>query len=134
MNTNRHRKLLPYLAIAAILASNIATAQLDEIVVTATKRAESIQDVPISISAYSGDFLENSDIRTLQELSLYAPNFTMAYSSQATNARIAIRGIGSVGNSAIPGLDRSGESQVGQGVFMGTVDPGIGWQRRQLLQ
>jgi iron complex outermembrane receptor protein len=84
-----------------LFASSVATAQIEEIIVTATKRAESIQDVPISISAYSGDFLENSDIRTLQDLSLYAPNFTMAYSSQATNARILIRGIGSVGNSAI---------------------------------
>lgn len=101
MNTNRHLKSLPYLAIAAILASNIATAQIEEIIVTATKRAESIQDVPISISAYSGDFLENSNIQTLQDLSLYAPNFTFATSSQPTNARIFIRGIGSVGNSAI---------------------------------
>jgi len=84
-----------------LFASSVATAQIEEIIVTATKRAESIQDVPISISAYSGDFLESSDIRTLQDLSLYAPNFTMAYSSQATNARILIRGIGSVGNSAI---------------------------------
>jgi iron complex outermembrane receptor protein len=84
-----------------MLASGAAMADVEEIVVTATKRAESIQDVPISISAYSGDFLEDSDIRTLQDLSLYAPNFTMAYSSQATNARIFVRGVGSVGNSGI---------------------------------
>lgn len=101
MNTSSHRILLPFVTGLALLAGNAATAQIEEIVVTATKRAESIQDVPISISAYSGDFLENSDIRTLQDLSLYAPNFTMAYSSQATNARIFIRGIGSVGNSGI---------------------------------
>ena len=101
MNTNLQQNSLLCAAVLTLLVSNVATAQVDEIIVTATKRAESIQDVPISISAYSGDFLENSDIRTLQDLSLYAPNFTMAYSSQATNARIFIRGIGSVGNSAI---------------------------------
>jgi len=95
------RKSLSYLAFLSLLASGAAMGQIEEIIVTATKRAESIQDVPISISAYSGDFLENSDIRTLQDLSLYAPNFTMAYSSQATNARIFIRGVGSVGNSGI---------------------------------
>ena len=94
-------KTLSYLAVMTLAASSAAMAQVEEIIVTATKRAESIQDVPISISAYSGDFLENSDIRTLQDLSLYAPNFTMAYSSQATNARIFIRGVGSVGNSGI---------------------------------
>jgi len=89
------------LGLAAFLLSASSFAQIEEITVTATKRAESIQDVPISISAYSGDFIEDSDIRTLQELSLYAPNFTFATSSQPTNARIMIRGIGSVGNSAI---------------------------------
>jgi len=99
MNTSSHLKSL--LSVLILFASSVATAQIEEIIVTATKRAVSIQDVPISISAYSGDFLESSDIRTLQDLSLYAPNFTMAYSSQATNARILIRGIGSVGNSAI---------------------------------
>ena len=101
MNTQANRRLMSCVAVMTFLVSNVATAQVEEIIVTATKRAESIQDVPISISAYSGDFLEESDIRTLQDLSLYAPNFTMAYSSQATNARIFIRGIGSVGNSGI---------------------------------
>jgi len=101
MNTYSHRSVLVFAATLTLISSNIATAQIEEIVVTATKREESIQDVPISISAYSGDFLESSDIQTLQDLSLYAPNFTFATSSQPTNARIFIRGIGSVGNSAI---------------------------------
>ncbi len=101
MKKNLIKKSLSYFVFLSLLASGAAMAQLEEIIVTATKREESIQDVPISISAYSGDFLENSDIRTLQDLSLYAPNFTMAYSSQATNARIFVRGVGSVGNSGI---------------------------------
>lgn len=75
--------------------------QLEEILVTATRRASDIQEVPISISAYSGHFIAASGIDTLQDLSLYAPNFTFATSSQPTNARLAIRGIGSVGNNAI---------------------------------
>ena len=101
MNKNSNHRLLACAVIVLLFGSSVATAQIEEIIVTATKRAESVQDVPISISAYSGDFLEKSDIRTLQDLSLYAPNFTLAYSSQPTNARIIIRGIGSVGNSAI---------------------------------
>ncbi len=103
-NTIKHRiRLIAGVATfaSALLAAAPVAAQLEEIVVTATKRSESIQEVPISISAYTGDFIEDSDIRTLQELSLYAPNFTFATSSQPQNARISIRGIGSVGNSAI---------------------------------
>ena len=113
MSKFTNHRLLAGGVIALLFVSSAATAQIEEIIVTATKRAESIQDVPISISAYSGDFLEKSDIRTLQDLSLYAPNFTLAYSSQPTNARIIIRGIGSVGNSAI-------ETSVG--VFVDGVD------------
>lgn len=101
MNTAESRIAIRVAAFAALLISASAHAQLEEIVVTATKRAESIQDVPISISAYSGDFIEESDMQTLQDLSLYAPNFTFATSSQPQNARIIVRGIGSVGNSAI---------------------------------
>lgn len=95
----RTRMLLP---LAVFVACNGAAAQqLEEIIVTATRRASDIQDVPISISAYSGDFIAASGIDTLQDLSLYAPNFTFATSSQPTNVRLNIRGIGSVGNNAI---------------------------------
>ena len=101
MSNYSNSRLLAPATLLALFAAAPALAQIEEIVVTATKREESIQDVPISISAYSGDFLEKSDIKTLQDLSLYAPNFTFATSSQPTNARIIVRGIGSVGNSAI---------------------------------
>lgn len=88
-------------ASALLTPALIAAQQLEEITVTATRRIADIQDVPISISAYSGDFIAESGIDTLQDLSLYAPNFSFATSSQPTNARLIIRGIGSVGNNAI---------------------------------
>lgn len=78
-----------------------AAQQIEEVIVTATKREADVQEVPISISAYSGDFIAESGISTLQDLSLYAPNFTFATSSQPTNVRLVIRGIGSAGNAAI---------------------------------
>ena len=74
---------------------------IEEIMVTAQRRAENIQDVPISISAYGGDFIEKAGVQTLSDLALYAPNFTISQSSQQSNARISIRGVGSVGNNAI---------------------------------
>jgi iron complex outermembrane recepter protein len=74
---------------------------LEEVVVTAQKRAEDVQDVPISISAFSGDFMEDSGVDTLQDLSAYTPNLSLTQSSQVANNRIIIRGVGSVGNSAI---------------------------------
>ena len=84
-----------------IFLTNQAAAQIEEIVVTAQKRPENIQDVPISISAYSGNFLDDSGIDTLQDLGAYTPNLTLSQSSQVANQRIIMRGVGSVGNNAI---------------------------------
>jgi iron complex outermembrane receptor protein len=74
---------------------------LDEIVVTAQRRSEPLQEVPVSISAYAGEFLEHTGTSTLGELARTAPNFTVASGSQQTNNILTIRGIGSIGNSAI---------------------------------
>ncbi len=85
-----------------VAASGVAGAQgIEEIIVTAQKREQSLQDVPISISTFSGEFLEDSGIDTLQQLGQYTPNLSLAYSSQLANNRIILRGVGSVGNSAI---------------------------------
>lgn len=73
----------------------------DEIVVTATKRAEDVQDVPISISAYDSKFIEQSGVTDIYDVSLYTPNFSVANSSKLTNNRIIIRGVGSVGDAGI---------------------------------
>ncbi|NQY97542.1 MAG: TonB-dependent receptor [Henriciella sp.] len=78
-----------------------ADKRLGTVTVTAQKRVQDVQDVPISISAYSGEFLEESGAQTLQDIALYSPNFLLPSSSQLTNARIQIRGVGSVGNAGI---------------------------------
>jgi len=76
-------------------------ARLGTVTVTAQKREQNVQDVPISISAYSGEFLEESGAQTLQDIALYSPNFMLPSSSQLTNARIQIRGVGAPGNAGI---------------------------------
>ena len=84
------------------VANGAAGAQaVEEIIVTAQKREQSLQDVPISISTFTGEFLEDSGIDTLQQLGQYTPNLSLAFSSQLANNRIVLRGVGSVGNSAI---------------------------------
>lgn len=94
-----------FIRIAVLLSfsvcSSFATAQIEEVVVTAQKRSEDIQDVPISISAFSGQFMQDSGVNTIQELGAYTPNLSLTQSSQVANNRIIIRGVGSVGNSAI---------------------------------
>ena len=78
-----------------------ASESLDVITVTAQRREQSAQDVPVSLSVFNGAALESRHIETITDLDDYTPNFTVATSQQQTNARISIRGIGSVGNTAI---------------------------------
>ena len=89
------------LAATAVYATASGAQALEEVVVTAQRRAENVQDVPISISTFSGDFMEESGINTLQDLGYYTPNLTLTHSSQVANHRIIMRGVGSVGNNAI---------------------------------
>lgn len=79
-------------------------ANLEDIVVTASRRSETLRDVPTAVSAYGGDLLRERQIVTLTDVSSISPNIQI--SSFATNANIAIRGIGNsqVGAGADPGV------------------------------
>ena len=104
--TSNNPIILTLTVFVLLAASGAAGAQaVEEIIVTAQKREQSLQDVPISISTFTGEFLEDSGIDTLQQLGQYTPNLSLAFSSQLANNRIILRGVGSVGNSAIePGV------------------------------
>lgn len=67
-------------------------APLDEIIVTAQKRSESLQNVPASITALSGDTLSERAIDGLSGLATSVPSMT--FGSYGGSARIAVRGIG----------------------------------------
>ncbi|MEJ8569548.1 TonB-dependent receptor [Elongatibacter sediminis] len=50
--------------------------QLEEIIVTAQKREQSIQDVPVAITAFGSDFIEDHGVLDVQDLYLYTPGYT----------------------------------------------------------
>ena len=66
---------------------------LDAIVVTAQRREQSIQDVPVSISAFSAEDLEARVATSLSDLSSFTPNFNFANYDSGMN--LHIRGVGS---------------------------------------
>jgi outer membrane receptor protein involved in Fe transport len=110
--------VLPFVA----FAPQYALAQaLEEIIVTATKREQSVQDVPIAVTAIDALTLERAGVKDLRDLSTVAASFNMNSSqteSQGTTLRI--RGVGTTGNNI--GL----ESAVGvflDGVYLSR--PGI---------
>ena len=101
-------------AVAIACAPSITTAQqLEEVIVTAQKRAESLQDVPISVSAIQGEKLQDAGIANMAALADYVPNLHIA--NAAVNTNIYMRGVGS-------GNNRGFEQSVGMyidGVYMG---------------
>src|SRR4029453_9376680 len=72
-----------------------------EIVVTAQKRSENVQDVPISIAAFSGDTLEKNNVVNLEGLTKVTPNLSVAMGAQTSYVRLAIRGIGAASNTTV---------------------------------
>ena len=87
-----HRKKLVALAIGAMTTTGVAQAQLEEIVVTATKRAESSQDIPVAIQAITGDSLTELGITTFDEYVQYLPN-VVQQSRGPGRSEIYIRGV-----------------------------------------
>ena len=74
---------------------------VDDIVVTAQKRAESVQDVPISIAAFGETQLEQSGIDDVGELARIVPSFTSTRQQQIAAVRINIRGVGASASTAV---------------------------------
>ena len=65
---------LAILSALAATASGPAQAQIEEVVVTATKRAESTQDIPVSVAALQGDDLDQLRVSTFDDYVRYLPN------------------------------------------------------------
>ena len=66
---------------------------LEEVVVSAQKRDENIQDVPITLNAFTGDFINQSGARHIGDLEIYTPGLEIDTAS-TTQPRYYVRGIG----------------------------------------
>jgi iron complex outermembrane receptor protein len=82
-------------------ADDAAADTSGEIVVTAQRRSESAQRVPISLTALDAGKLEDTGVRSVLDLQRVVPSFSIQKANQVANTRLAIRGIGSSGNTAI---------------------------------
>ncbi len=109
MRTGRSRRAEWLLLCALCLFPLAATAAIEEIVVTAQKRAESVQDVPISVSAFDSDALAARQIDTFGDLQFNVPNVSFS-KGNFTGTNFQIRGIGTLLTAA------SGDSGVGMHV------------------
>jgi outer membrane receptor protein involved in Fe transport len=86
-------------AIGIALSPIAAQAMLEEVIVTAQKREQSLQDVPLSVAAFSGEALRESGIKDVFDLQVNAPGLTIDQNQNATTSNFSIRGIGTGGNN-----------------------------------
>ena len=116
MNHFKMRPLALFTSIASLSLTALPVAAapaLEEVMVTAQKRTESLMDVPISVVAISGEKISSQGINDLYELSAYVPNLMITEGT--TNTNIFMRGVGA-------GNTRSFEQSVGMfidGIYMG---------------
>jgi outer membrane receptor protein involved in Fe transport len=84
--------------LALAIGSEFVLAQvLDEVVVTAQRREQSLQDVPISIETITGSELSRQGFRTLNDLSMFAPGLVITESAEENG--LLIRGAGTQGKN-----------------------------------
>jgi iron complex outermembrane receptor protein len=98
-------------AAAALLCGSVSAQTLEEVVVTATKREENIQTVPIAISAFTTETLRAKGVTDIHSLSNLTPNVNLDASSPFS-------GDNSVLSASIRGI--------GQDDFAFNLDPGVG--------
>lgn len=94
------RTILPAVICASIALDGIAqesSSLLEEIIVTAEKRSESLQDLSQAVTALSGEDIDNRNITTFVDLSSIAPGVTVA-KNEGFKTVISIRGVGNETN------------------------------------
>lgn len=97
MKSIKHLILL--IAALAATAVNAQERAIEEVIVTATKRAESVQDIPLSVNAFTGAQLEEAGVKDIRDIAAQTPGLSIK-SRGETEGSVFIRGIG----SAAPGI------------------------------
>lgn len=107
MPTKSKRLLVP-LAVIGFAVPIVSIAQekkIDEIVVTATKRAQTLQDIPVAVSVTTGETIEKAQILDINDLQSVVPSLRVSQLQNSINTNFTIRGFGNGANN--PGIEPS---------------------------
>ena len=116
---------LPLALFFAIYASSPLAQQtnaLEEIVVTATKRVQNLQDVPIAVNAFNADTIEVAGINNAGDLAILTPALNINVNTNPFAARMIIRGVGTAQTD--PALEPSVGLFI-DGVYLGRTGLGM---------
>jgi iron complex outermembrane receptor protein len=74
--------------------SSVGAQELEEIIVTAQKREENLQDVPVAVSAYTGDYMTENSVKDVFELMTSVPSLIVGANQSSSTGNFSIRGVG----------------------------------------
>jgi len=77
-----------------------ATVRLDTVTVTAAKREQTLQEIPIAVSVVSDVEIERAEIQDIFDLQSVVPSLTVSQSTTSANSGFAIRGFGGIVSNA----------------------------------
>jgi len=124
--------LIAFFCSTGVSAQEAPKRALEEIIVTAQKRTENLQQVPLSVATMSGERMQSAGINNLQDLSIHMPSIHFTETGVSTQVRV--RGIGS-GNSQ--GFEQSVGMYI-DGIHYGRAKlfrvPMMDMQRAELLR
>lgn len=86
-----------------VLAAEQQAGVIDEIIVTAQKRSESVQDVPAAVSAFNSEQLTRTHATQLQDFAAYMPGINITTGGSPGQTAVTLRGIAAVGPGSVVG-------------------------------
>lgn len=89
----QHARNTLFLACMSAVAVPVHSQMLEEVIVTAQKREQNLQDVPIAVSAFSGAMLEQSGVADMFDLQTNAPSLRVGQTQNASTTTFSIRGV-----------------------------------------
>ena len=100
---SKFRKSTVIVGITAALLGTAAQAQIEEVIVTANKREQTLQDIPMSVSVTSAEKIEQSAIVDLIDLQSAVPTLRVTQLQKTSQTNFIIRGYGNGANN--PGIE-----------------------------
>jgi iron complex outermembrane receptor protein len=97
---NRIKPLASALALSIFGTGAYAQAPvLEEVIVTATKRAESLQDIAVTVTAFGENTIQEANIRDASDVAVLTPSLNINANISPFSTRVTIRGIGTAGST-----------------------------------
>jgi iron complex outermembrane recepter protein len=123
LGTNGVRAQTADPAVAPATSKSVASEQLEKVIVTSQRRLEALQDVPISVKAFSSKQIENMGIKSTQDFINLTPNMSFDNSFTYGNSFVVIRGVTQINNADSPvavvvdGVPQNNQKQLKMNLF-----------------